>query len=199
MKLALLSLVASLVVLLTGCGNATVITESWAPPGPPPTIQFAKIACIVTNATPLERRTGEDAMAQQIRSAQGIPSYTLVPDADLGNRELVRSTLQKNGIDGAIVLRLVAADKKTTYIPPSPAMRYSMYDWNTYPAVTPAYTETETIVYAHISLYSVADEKLLWAASSETWDPANVSDLVVQVAAAVRQDLEKRGFLKKPS
>ncbi len=178
--------------------NTTVKTV-WKNAAAPSQLNFHKTVALVLNATPEERRAGEDELAKQIRSGEGIPGYTIIPDDDLKNREKIRGILKADGIDGAVTLRLVASDKTANYTPPAYADRGDFLNEASFdtPAPNPGgFTSTGVVIRAEISIYSVGDGKLLWAGTSSTSNPDNVKDLVVQVASATRQELRRQGLLR---
>jgi hypothetical protein len=168
---------------------------------PPP---FAKIGVLVVNATPAERRAGEDELIRMLRPGQGVACYTFISDDELKNRDKIRKIIDEHGIDGLIVLRLVSTDKQTTYVPPTYESNYNYEAYyggfvgssTAYTAYNPGYTETDTICRAEISIYSVRDRRLLWAGASNTTNPADVKDWVDQVAKAASDELKKQGMLR---
>lgn len=183
---------------LGGC-QTTEVTTVWKSPEAVRLEPFKKIVAIVLNATPGERRAGEDELAKQIRSAEGVAAYTFVPDAELKDREKVKASLVSNGCDGAVVLKLVATDRTTTYVAPTADYRSRGFYGGSYddtPLYRGGYTVTDVIVRAEVSVYSVQDGKLLWTGTSGTTNPASVQDLMVQVANATREELRKQGMLK---
>lgn len=189
-----------LLVGLCGC-KTTEITTVWKTSEPLPAQPFKRVMALVVNATPGERRAGEDALAAAIKTAQGIPAYTIIPDADIKDREKVRSILISENIDGAAVLRLVSSDRQTqVYTRPESSYYsgYGFYDsYRPYPLYTNQYTVTDTYIHAELSVYSVADEKLLWVGSSTTTNPDGVRDLVEQVSKAAAEELRKQGLIRQ--
>jgi len=189
----------SIFAVLGAC-QTTTVTTVWKTPDPLPAEPFHKVVALVLNTTPAERRAAEDRLASEISGGRGVPAYTLIPDDDLKDRERVRGILEKAGIDGAVVLRLVSREKQTEYHPPSYTPSSSFYGYQSYDLYPPmyqqGYTTTTVVIQAEVSVYAVRDERLLWAGSSETTDPANIQDLVSQVAAATVAELKKQGILK---
>jgi hypothetical protein len=154
---------------------------------------------LVLNATPAERRAAEDELARQIRSAQSIPAYSIIPDEELTDRDKLEEELKKNNADGLVVLRLVATDKSTTYYPPTfsneGAYAYTSAI-NAGPVYRGGYTVTTVVIRGEVSVYEVKSGTLLWAGSSTTSDPTDIQDLVAQVARATREELVKEGLLR---
>jgi hypothetical protein len=191
-------LIAALaLVFLAGC-NTTSVSTVWKQPDTTP-VQFQRIVTLVANATPAERRAGEDELVSLIKSTPAVASYTFIPDTDVADKDKVREAVKAKGFDGALIIRLVATDKQTTYVPP-------VYDDSTYEPYSPAsrttglyrpgYTTTDTYVTAETHLYSVKDGKLIWAGSSTTENPVDMQDLVSQVAQGAAAELRKQGLLK---
>ncbi len=194
MKFILVGAWAAVIVLLGACESTRVQTV-WKSPDPPPA-EFTKIAALVVNATPSERRAAEDQLAAEIHVAKGVPAYPLIADDDLKDREKVKQSLRAAGADGAVVLRLVSSDTQHIYTPPTYSARWDFYGGPMYGAPQRGYTTTIVTVYAEISVYSVPEARLLWAGSTSTDDPANIKDLVHQVARAAAEELKKQGLLK---
>ena len=61
------------------------------------------------------------------------------------------------------------------------------------------YVRTDTIFRLQVSIYSLAADNLLWSGVSRTTNPRGVDALIREVAAAVRDDLVKRGLLPRPA
>jgi hypothetical protein len=184
--------VLPLVFLVAG-GCATELSTSWRDPTAG-TLSFKKVAVLVLNSSPGDRRAQEDELVRQIKKTTAVPSYTFVPDSDLGDRERVKRLIGESGADGAVVLRIIEARQETTYVPGASSywhdnVGYAPFHYN------PAHYMTSTSIRAEVSLYSVPDGKLLWAGASTTWEPANAADLAKQVSGAAAKELRKQGLL----
>lgn len=184
------------IVLLTGCQAATTVNTVWKTPEPPKE-PFKTVLALVANASPPERRAGEDELVSCIKSAPATASYTLIPDEDLKDRDKVRAVIKQHGFDGVVVLRLVSSDTKTTYIPPSYGPYTDPFGYRgsdfTYRG---GYTESDTVVTVETSVYAARDEKLIWAGSSQTYNPDSIKDLVRQIARGAAEELRRQGLLK---
>src|SRR5690606_16013092 len=118
------------------------------------------------------RRAGEDALAREItaRGAQGVAMYRLLPDPAPANESAVRAAFESAGAKGVVVMRLVQVDKEVVSAPvahSSPA--YGRY-WGGYYGGGWTGTElrTDTIVSVETLVYSLAQNKLVWAGQSKT-------------------------------
>ena len=69
--------------------------------------------------------------------------------------------------------------------------------WNTawaYP-YNPGYVTTTQIVTVETNIYSLKDDKLVFAALSQTSDPANVGKLIRSVMRHINEQLKKDGMI----
>jgi len=190
--------VHTLLVLLlatTGvsCASPTELSTTWREPSVTAPLAFKKVVVVVLNSSPAERRAQEDELVSDIRKTSAVPSYVLVPDRDLPNRDVVKQKIVDSGADGAVILRMIDARNEATYIPGTTSYwgsggGYSMYR-------SPGYYVTNTVVRAEVSLYSVPDAKLLWAGSSTTTNPENAKDFAKQISRAAAIELHEQGLL----
>jgi len=148
------------------------------------------------------RRTAEDQLVRRIPRA--TPSYTLLSVAELHNKEAAKAKITAAGFDGAVLMRLVTVSKETTYVPGQAyvvPMSYSnMYGgWNYgWGAVyDPGYVQVDDYVDINTAVYSVKDEKLLWASRSQTQNPSSVSSLVDEIVDANAAEMRKQGVVAK--
>jgi hypothetical protein len=183
-----------LALLLVGCANATKLSTTWKDPSVNGPLSFKKVVVVVLNSTPGERRAQEDELVSQIRKTEAVPSYVLVSDSELMNRETVKRKIIESGADGAAVLRLVDARNELEYIPGTTSYWNGSTGYAVYQN-TGRYVSNR-IIRAEVSLYSVPDGKLLWAGSSTTSNPENAKDFAMQVARAAGTELRERGLLQ---
>jgi hypothetical protein len=154
---------------------------------------------VVVNASPAERRGLEDTFAAMVEQVSMVPSYPTIPDEMLADRAAVKQRIVESGVDGAAIFRLVDTRQEQTYVPPTVSTWNDVWGWNygVYtPAVSPGYTMTDTFVRGEISLYEVPSGKLLWAAASETVNPANPRAFATDVMKAAVKELRKVGLVK---
>jgi hypothetical protein len=190
-----ISLAMAMVLLLPlGCANSTQLSTTWKDPSTTGPLLFKKVVVVVLNGTPGDRRTQEDALVSQIHRTVAIPSYALVSDPELTDRELVKKRIVESGADGAAVLRIVGAYNQVDYIPGSDSYWTNGTGYNVYR--DPGRYVSTPMIRAEVDLYSVPDGKLLWAGSSTTSDPANAQDMAMQVAHAAAAELRAQGLLQ---
>jgi hypothetical protein len=181
----------ALATLLLGCANSTQLSTTWKAPGTKGPLAFKKVVVMALNTTPGDRRAEEDELVSQIHRSEAMPSYVLVPDIDLANREMVKNRMIEAGADGAVILRLIEARNESDYIPGT-----NSYWAGSSAAAAPGRYVTNRIIRAEVGLYSLPDGKLIWSGSSTTSNPDNAKDLAMQVARAGAVELKQQGLLQ---
>ena len=114
--------------------------------------------------------------------------------------EALRKKVAERGIDGAIVLRIVAIDEQEQYVSGRYVTDPSYSFWGYYgyywPRVyEPGYSVSQQIVTIESKIFSVADGKLLWSGISRTPQPESVKGLVDDLARAAVTQLQNEGLL----
>ena len=186
-RMALLVFAAVLAGILGGCAT-TQITSVWKDPDLA-RVPFSKVLVVFQNADPGLRRVLEDEMAADIPNA--VPAYRIFSDEEIRDVERVKGRVREQGFDSAVVMRVVSVDREVTY---SPARAYVVpgyyrgfygywrYGWGT--VYDPGYLRTDRILNVATNVYSVVDDKLVWATQSETFNPASLRGAIAEVVKA---------------
>ena len=183
---------------LTGCYHATQMAATWSDPSNH-SIRFQHPIMVFATKSETLRRTFEDKMASKFPNA--TPSYRVLATIDSTNGALVRQQLAGMGFDGAVIMRVVDVTDKLTYIPGSywyggPYYSFAGY-WGTawgYP-YDPGYVTQDRIVSMETQIYRLTNDKLVWAARSETTNPSSVNKLGDSVLRHVMHELEKENLI----
>ena len=191
----------ALTVLLGACGasSSTQVVSSWKDPTVP-VRQYQKVLVVYMSSDNGVRRTAEDELARQIRNA--VPSYSVLPEALLRDAEGAKAWVTREGYDGAVVMRLVAIDNETTYVPGSaysvPVGYRSMWGyWGTgwgY-AYDPGYIRQDQVVSVEANLYSVVDEKLIWSSRTRSVNPDSIRELVDDIVDETVHEMKKQNVI----
>jgi hypothetical protein len=193
---------------LASCASQDGLVSSWkAPDATTLQLRGAKVAAVVMMDGDATRRPAEDALAREItmRGAQGIPMYTLLPGGSPSDEAAARAACEKAGVQGAVVIKPTAVDKKitaedVTYLEPNYNAYWGGYygfGWGTqYSRVSAGQNiYADTIVTIETRVYSLKQNKLVWVGKSKTTNPANVDDEVRKIAAMTARQLEKEGLI----
>lgn len=186
---ARLLLGAVIVAAAAGCAT-TRITSEWRDPALSD-VPFRKVLAVFQNADPGLRRIAEDEMARDIPHA--VAAYTVLRDDEMRDLAKVKARVKALGFDSSVVMRVVGVERQRTYVPSQvytvPGYYhgfwgYCGYGWTT--VYEPGYLRNDRVVRIATNVYSVPDDKLVWASESETFNPASVPgavDEVVRVTA----------------
>ena len=178
--------------------HSTHLVASWRDPSAPP-LHFRKAIAVFVTRDEALRRTLEDKMADELPNT--VPSYRVLRSSDIADTAGIVRRLRKEGFDGAIIMRVVTVDTRVTYSPGAywygpPYYSFSNY-WGTawgYP-YDPGYVYANQIVTIETQIYSLTNEKLIWAGRSETTDPRTAGKLAHSVVGRVVRALKKDGLL----
>jgi hypothetical protein len=180
-----------------GCSSAT-ITNTWKAPGLTGPIHFDKIVALVIYQDGTIRRAAEDAIVENIGPDRAVAAYNIVTEEDRRDVQKLKAKLQSAGVDGAVTMKLIDKKNETTYVPGSPGYSsfYGYYGYGGYVG-TPGYFVTDTIATVETRIYSVKEDKLLWSATTETYNPSNVRDNVRDIAKAIGAELRKEKLIEE--
>jgi hypothetical protein len=201
----------ALVVVACSCASSGGFESSWqSPDATPLDVDGSKVAAIVMMRGEAARRAAEDVLAAELRArgADGVPLYTILPDAGPDNEAAVRDALEDAGVAGAVVMRPVGSRQRARPAP-SPTVflgtSYSQF-WGGYfgfgfgapwtIGVRASTPREDTIVSVETLVYSLTQNQLVWAGTSRTTNPSSVERLIERTAAQAARELERRGLLE---
>ena len=148
------------------------------------------------------RYGAEDALAREItaRGAVGIAAYSLIPKELTQDKEKAKEFLAKAGVAGVVVMRAVGKEQEISsarrvlgraYYATFWGGGYYGYGWGG--VYSPGYVRTDTIMHVEILVYSLEQDKLVWAARSETTNPAKVGPFIKELTAKAAGRDEEAG------
>jgi hypothetical protein len=199
-------LVLAAAAAAVGCAS-TSFHSTWKAPGAGPlNFKGRKVAALVVSKEEGVRYGAEDALAREIsaRGAIGIPAYSLIPKELVQDKEKAKEFLAKAQVAGVVAMRVVGKDKEITQSPGTywggPAYAtfwgagYYGYGWGA--VYDPGYIRTDTIVIVETLIYSLDQDKLVWAGQSETTNPSKVGPFVKELTAKAATELKKQGLIQ---
>jgi hypothetical protein len=186
-----------------GCATTT-FNSTWKAPDARPVGELIgkKVVGFVLTKNASSRRAAEDVLAAELSrgGAQGVAGYTLIADINV-DEATAKATLSKAGAVGVVVLRPVAKDKA---ISSSPSMwmgapyggywgGYYGYGWGApWGGVD---IRTDTIITVETLVYSLSQNKLIWAGMSETTNPSKIDAFVKEIVASAAKKMKKDGII----
>ena len=179
-------------LLLAGC-SSTSLKESWVDPSVHSVAGFKKVFVAYLGANPSVQRSAEDALAAHLHAPEVRRCYEVFPDAPGMDPKRVREQLVERGFDAAIVMRVSGVEQEVSWSPSAYPASYRSFGgyWG-----DPGTLRTDEIVHVETNLYSLADDKLLYAARSETFNPSSMAKQVDEIVAAIADDLDDKGILR---
>lgn len=136
-----------------------------------------KIMIIGVAKNPLNRRIFEDEFVRQlnVHGTEAIASYTVLPDKQKDDQAVIAAKVAELGADTVLITRMVSKKKVqfyvpgTAYFPPTYYGTWPGYYGYGYDAMySPGYMAEEEFAVIETNLYEARNDKLVWAASSET-------------------------------
>ena len=199
-RLVLLAFAALLAAIAGGCAS-TQITSSWRDEDLAK-VPFRKVLVVFQHSDSRLRHVLERRMASDIPNA--VPAHAIFSDEEVRDVEKVKARVREQGFDSSIVMRLVSVDREVSYRPGRiyavPGFYHGFYGywgygWRT--VYDPGYYRSDRIVNIATNVYSVADDKLVWASQSETFNPSSLREAVDEVlrvtSKATGEVLKARG------
>jgi hypothetical protein len=198
-------LVAALAVAALSACATTSYNSSWKAPDAQPVgpLTGETVVAMVMAKNPSSRRAAEDALAREISSygAKGVAGYTIVDDGMVGDEAKARAAIEKSGAAGIVVMRPVGSDKEIVSTPTMYAGPmygpywggYYGYGWGG--AYGGTEIRTNTIVTVETLVYSLKQNKLIWAGQSKTTNPSKVDAFVRELAKTAAKEMKKAGLL----
>ena len=195
---------AALLCLAACSTTSTVFTSTWKAPDVQAVSPVGKtVAAVFVSPNESRRRSAEDALAADLsaRGARGIAAYTVLPNERSYSGDKALAALKQAGANGAVIMRVVGRDQRITYTPgytvPGPYRGFGPYWGYGWGAVyEPGYLQTDNLVSVETLVYSLANEKLLFASTSRTTNPRDINSLVNEVADATAREMVRQGILK---
>ena len=195
-------LAATAAVTLAACAT-TSFQSTWKNPAAAPlNLKGKKVVALVVIDEEALRYAAEDEAAREITAhgGLGVPAYTLLPQAHIRDKERARAIFEKEGIEAVVVLRPVAKEKALTgsfWGSPDYASFWGPGFWGGgwSNGWGDGYLRTDTIMVVETLVYSLQQNKLVWASQSQTTNPTGVGSFIHELGKTVGTEMEKQGLL----
>jgi hypothetical protein len=187
--------------MLAGCSPSTTFVNTWTAPDAKP-LEFKKVLVIGMFPNEQMRRSAEDQIVGMIKKTTAVASYTFLSAEQMKDIDYAKAKVAEHGIDGAVMMSYQGTEKQQEYVSGGAYMpSYYQPFWGYYgyaaPVVyDPGYVATFNLVKIETTIYSLPDEKMLWAGMSTTEDPGSLEELVKSVAQGVSTKLHQQGLVK---
>lgn len=139
-----------------------------------------KVVVIASDGTTSDSRVFEDIFVQRLNAAGviGVPGYSTIPPGARGSEGPFAAAVAATGADGVLMIRLLRVDTRTqvsTVMVPGPMWG----PWGGFyggPGWTPATNVSQfDVATVESNLYDARTKRLIWAATTETINPAAIA------------------------
>jgi hypothetical protein len=197
-----MSMLALVAMLCSAC-ETTTIRSAWYDPDFA-AIPMAKIVVVGSGPSIAERRVFEDIFAQSLRDVgtQGVAGHTVLADSAWASDDAFNAAVTKSDAQGLLVVRLLAVDTRTnvttTMAPAGRGWRGGRWGGGAWgPTMVPV-TDVQQYQLAtvDVSLFDVQSGRLVWAATTQTFNPQTVTRETPGFAKLIIGQLAARGIVK---
>lgn len=204
----LLRKIISLVIValfLSSCASTTLI-DAWKNPGVA-SQKFHKLLVISIAEKGSTRRVYEGVLVGELiqRGVDAVPGHKILKGDEKVDQQVLEKAVKEAGSDAVLTLQTVKVEKQTAVEPayayPGYWAPYDFPSWNFYryygaaPFYETPYLSTYEVATILVSLFDGQTGKLLWAATIQTSEPAQVLSVSKDVAQIVVLALIKNGLI----
>ena len=192
---------AAACVIATACYHWAEVTTTWNGRGHRP-VSFEHVVAIVATDDDSLRRALEDRLVDQFPN--GEPSYRALAKIAPGNVAGVRGALNDDRFDSAIIMTVVQADSlPASFIAVLPRTRHpfpaaAFMDqwervWNR--PFDPAFVPAKRLIAIELQIYSLGDDRLVWAGRGDPGDARALANLGETAARNLTRELAREGLI----
>ena len=200
-KLANVLLGACAALMVAACAS-TSLQSAWYDTSYPGGA-FKRILVVGVGSNVANRRVFEDIFAQRLSASgtQGIPGYQFLADDARANEPGWNAGIAQSGADGLLLVRLLGVDTRThVYTTMMPGPMYGPYYgswWGPSMVAVPQVTQYD-IANVEISLFDVKTKRVVWAGTTQTFNPSTVAEETPGFANLIIGQLAARGLIASP-
>jgi hypothetical protein len=153
----------------------------------------------VRNRTVFEGRFSDEFKR---RGIQSIPSTDVIPSDEDATKDAIKAAAVDKEMNAVLVTHLVAVEEKEVYNPPpystywgphgtlGPHGNFGPYYSNVYGYVhAGGYYTKHKLVRLETNIYDTESEKLIWSASSETFEPGSANKTIEDLCKVIMKKL----------
>ncbi len=194
----LISATACLTLIAVACATTTQLESSWRDPAAQPYAFHRVLVSFVTTDVALRNAT-EDKLAQQIPGS--FPAYRSLPDLSIDNATTAKQQLRNKLYDGVLMMRVVdvdnaAPDKPGSHWYGSLATLNASWAPSWAMVNSSGYAVNNRMVTIETLAYSVGDEKLLFAARTQSEKPSDINGLLDKAVNTIANEMRNQQLVR---
>lgn len=185
----------------TGCYHWAEVTTTWNGRGQRP-ISFEHVVTIFATSDERLRRTMEDQLVAGFPN--GAASHRVLGAINPNDVDAVRRALDRNRFDSAIIMTVAQADSQpASFIAILPKPRHPLpsgtfvEQWERvwHPPFDPAIVPGKRLVAVELQVYSLDDDRLVWAGRGDAGDAKTLVQLGNAAATNLVRELTREGLI----
>jgi hypothetical protein len=187
-----------LLVLLSCGSNKTQIVKSWkAPDVGVDKAEYKKILISVLVKDEETRQFVEDRIVKT--NSAFYPSHTIFKSKEImQNVDRSKALLKEQNFDGVITMQLVKTDVTDRFVPDTFNGGYWGYHNYYYAGFwEPGYYREENSYLIETNVFSLKEDKLLWAGITSTVDPKTLEKAIDDILKEVRSQMIKDKLISR--
>jgi len=183
-------------------------TSTWKSPEAS-TTSFAgkKVAALIISDDQGLRVSGEEALVRELAGigvTQGVASYKMIPREELHDADKAKGWYDRAGVEGVVTMRLVKAETRKTWEPSmwnsgyyNTFSGYYGYGWGSVYSYDPGHTSIDQVAVVETMVFSVPQNKLLWAGVTESTNPKDANAVIKDIVKETVKEMKKQGLMRK--
>jgi hypothetical protein len=156
-----------------------------------------KVAALVITGDQSLQMSGEEALVRELTAlgVSGVATYRIVPREELKTAAKARTWFERAAVEGVVALRPVSKDTYRTNSPVVWSSGYYQSYWGYYDygwtSVVISPTKATTAIVVETLVFDVTNDRLAWAATSETRDPDSLQEFVKELVSGTVKEMKK--------
>ena len=197
-KRLLMSIVALMSLsLLSSCAPTTSMTAAWKDQAYQRPVK--KVVVLVTVKQQAVRTSIEEEFVNQLKARQvdAVASHTLIPLAQMSDRNFVAAQVKGVGADTTLATKPVGRKTVERQAPGTSLSGYNSTLSEYYGTLgSERYSIREEHVFVETNLYQTDGDKLVWSARAETWVAASDQELTTSFIKVMVDKLASDRLIK---
>lgn len=189
-----------ILLILTACSPSTQLDSKFADKNFK-TEGFKKILVLGMATKEWEKKVFENEYVTQLKkyNIDAIPAWQVLPEGEELTKETFQVYFKDENIDAVLVARATGMSTEetmygggTSYVA---AGFYGFYISTSQIYRVPGYLAEEKIIHMQTSVYETGEGKLVWSATSKSYEPKNTGEVIKAVSRNVVDELYLDGFI----
>ncbi|MCZ6702692.1 MAG: hypothetical protein O6940_06580 [Ignavibacteria bacterium] len=184
------------------CSSSTQLTNIWIDDYYQ-TQGIKKVLVLGVAKENWKKKVFENEFRQQLikKNVDAISAWELLPEGEKLNKETFEKYFNDENIDAVLVARAIGTSTEETVFGGGASHIavgfYGFYFSTAQLYYTQSYTAEEKIVHMKADLYETSEGKLIWSATSRSYEPKNTSVVIKSVSRQVVEEISRSALFYK--